>query len=123
MINYVKDVLFILKYSVVIDFSIFLLLIYNNSFNISDILGTLFGLTVMSLNFLILVRTSIDALKKTPYQAQKHIFLSYFLRYTAILIILSIAFLHKDINEWMIIIHLFYPKVFFSLRVFLGKED
>lgn len=123
MIDYIKDICYLLKCSLITDLFLLIILFLTQNISNSILIGFIVAITLMMFNFIFMIKTSILALSKSINKAKQYVYISYFFRMLIIFIVLSLAFWLNDINPWIIILHLFYPKVFLFLKIIVGKED
>ena len=112
-----------LKSSAYIDIALIVLLVLFQQLNQSNATAIIIGLTLSWVNFIWLSLTINKAFQGSVYDAQKKIMKSYGLRMLLTLLILGIAISSENINQWFIVIHLFYAKIIFTVRALLGKEE
>lgn len=118
------DVKYLIKYSLLVDLVLILCLLFFGDLNTKILLGILVGVIVMVANFVIMVITSTNGLKKSPSTASKYVVISYSLRYIVVFFLLAFCLVSENKNAYafFIAIHLIYPKIFFSLKILIGKE-
>lgn len=122
MYEYKKEVNFLLKYTLLIDLVLITVFYFYSKLSMELFLGVLVGVIVMISNFIIIVITSINSLKKPPIIASRSVVISYMLRFMAIIVIVSLCFIFGYVNGFIVLLHLVYPKILFSLNILIGKE-
>lgn len=117
--EYNKDILDLLKAIICIDIVAFLACCVAGWFGLPLVLGFVVGIVLIMLDFCLIVRHTVNALKaKNPNRRAK---LGYAFRFGLIALTLGLCFYHPYINQWVVCVHMFYPKVIYTVKAIMKK--
>lgn len=90
--------------------------------NLPNLIGLLAGIVLVSLDFYLIIIHSVAAVQ-TVERAKFKATANYFLRMAIVAVFLVGCFQFAFVNQWIVLIHVFYPKIIFILKPLYRKES
>lgn len=117
-----KDFFEFVKAVLCIDAVFFALLCLFGQFSLPLVFGFFVGIVLVSLEFYLIIVHTMGAVQPEG-NAKRNAMGGYFIRYIIIGIVLVVCIKVPLINEWVVIAHLIYPRLIFTIKAILRKES
>ncbi len=121
--QFIKELKYILKRSVFLDISIYLISVFFIGFTISMALGLLLGTFGLIVNFILLNRSVRSIVRDGGRSAQSRMFTGYIFRLVIIGCITAVAMYVPFVNIIGTLIPYFYLKLVYAGNIFLKKGE